>query len=286
MLSFFSKLLSFLPLAYVHTLGTAIGWTFNLLSSKSAKNRHDNLKQSGLCLDDISFQHTLKQNIRETGKAILETLVIWRKDNDEILNLVKNVYNWQAVEQALARGTGIIFLTPHMGCFEITSLYYALHHPISVLYRPPKLKWLEPMIIAGRERNNVKLAPANMQGVKTLMQALKRGEAIGILPDQIPQTGEGDWAPFFGKPAYTMSLASKLAEKTGATVIMAFGERLADGAGFAIHLTKLDDHAIATPALLNAALEEQIKQCPSQYYWNYHRYKVSRKSKPLPIEGL
>ena len=119
-----------------------------------------------------------------------------------------------------------------------------------------------------------------MQGVKTLMQALKRGEAIGILPDQIPQAGEGEWANFFGKPAYTMSLASKLAEKTSATVIMAFGERLANGEGFTIHLKEIE--SIATPALLNAALEAQIKQCPSQYYWNYHRYKVSRKSKPPP----
>ena len=282
MLSFLSKLLSYLPLSFVHYLGAVLGWLFNWLSPKSAKNRRDNLAQSGLCTDEVSYQNTIKSNIRETGKAILETFVVWSKNNDEILKLVKQVHNWQAVEQALARGTGIIFLTPHMGCFEITSLYYALHQPISVLYRPPKLKWLEPMIRAGRERNNVTLAPANMQGVKTMMQALKRGEAIGILPDQIPSAGEGEWADFFGKPAYTMSLASKLAEKTGATVIMGFGERLADGEGYAIHLTTLDDHAIATPALLNAVLEAQIKQCPSQYYWNYHRYKVSRKSKPRP----
>ena len=280
MLSFFSKLLSYFPLSFVHYLGAALGWLFNWLSPKSAKNRRENLAQSGLCADEVLYQNTIKSNIRETGKAILETFVIWSKSNEEILKLVKQVHNFQAVEQALARGKGIIFLTPHMGCFEITSLYYALHRPISVLYRPPKLKWLAPIIRAGRERNNVKLAPANMQGVKTLMQALKRGEAIGILPDQIPQAGEGEWANFFGKPAYTMSLASKLAEKTGAAVIMAFGERLANGEGFTIHLKEIE--SIATPALLNAALEAQIKQCPSQYYWNYHRYKVSRKSKPPP----
>ena len=280
MLSFFLKLLAYFPLSLVHHLGGALGWLFNWLSPKSAKNRRDNLAQSGLCKDEASYENTIKNNIRETGKAILETFVIWAKSNDEILKLVNKVHNWQAVEQALARGNGIIFLTPHMGSFEISSLYYALHQPISVLYRPPKLKWLAPIIHAGRGRNNVKLAPANIQGVKTLMQTLKRGEAIGILPDQIPASGEGEWADFFGKPAYTMTLASKLAEKTGAAVMMVFGERLPNGAGFDIHIKEVA--SIATPALLNAALEAQIKQCPSQYYWNYHRYKVSRKSKPLP----
>ena len=106
------------------------------------------------------------------------------------------------------------------------------------------------------------------------MQALKKGEAIGILPDQIPAAGEGEWADFFGKPAYTMTLASRLAEKTGATVIMAFGERLADGQGYRIHLTKVE--SIATPDLLNQAIEQQIKQKPEQYLWRYNRYKTRR----------
>ena len=92
------------------------------------------------------------------------------------------------------------------------------------------------------------------------------------MPDQIPAEGEGEWVDFFGKPAYTMSLASKLAEKTGATVIMAFGERLKNGAGYNIHLTKID--SIATPALLNKAIEQQIAQKPSQYLWSYNRYKL------------
>ena len=141
-----------------------------------------------------------------------------------------------------------------------------------MLYRPPKLKWLERLILKGRTRTGITLAEANASGVRKLMQALKRGEAIGILPDQIPKAGEGEWADFFGKPAYTMTLASKLAEKTGATIIMAFGERLKHGTGYAIHLTKVD--SIATTAQLNHAIEQQIAQQPSQYLWSYNRYKV------------
>jgi KDO2-lipid IV(A) lauroyltransferase len=194
------------------------------------------------------------------------------------------MHGWQIVENALQTGKGIIFLTPHLGCFEITSIYYGNQHPITVLYRPPKLKWLEALILRGRSRTGVSLATADTKGVRKLMQALKRGEAIGILPDQIPAAGEGEWADFFGKPAYTMSLASKLAEKTGATVIMGFGERLENGAGYALHLNKLD--SIATPTLLNQAIEQQIAQKPGQYLWSYNRYKVRshalKKQEPQP----
>jgi len=282
MISTLLKPLSLFSLPTIHRLGAALGCILYYCLPQIRSRTRENMLQSKLFPELAQSNQALKLTFTELGKAMLETPAIWQTAHHKIGEMVKEVHNWQAVEQALAKGKGIIFLTPHLGCFEITSLYYGLHHPITVLYRPPKKDWLMPLIMAGRTRNNVSLAPANTSGVRMLMQALKNNEAIGILPDQIPAAGEGEWADFFGKQAYTMLLASKLAEKTGATVIMGFGERLADGKGYAIHLTTLDDHAIATPALLNAALETQIKQCPTQYYWNYHRYKVSRKSKPLP----
>lgn len=234
--------------------------------------------QSGLCSNTAALNATIKTNIAETGKAILETLAIWQWPQHKALQLVHECSDWHLVEVALKNGKGIIFLTPHLGCFEITSVYYASQHPITVLFRPPKKSWLSPMVDAGRMKGQVKLAPANTQGVRMLMQALKKGEAIGILPDQIPAAGEGEWAEFFGKPAYTMTLAGKLAEKTGATVIMAFGERLANGQGYKIHLTKVD--SIASPTLLNQAIEQQIKQHPVQYLWRYNRYKMRRHALP------
>lgn len=234
--------------------------------------------QSGLCSNIEALNATIKTNIAETGKAILETLAIWQWPQHKALQLVHECSDWHLVEAALKNGKGLIFLTPHLGCFEITSVYYANQHPITVLFRPPKKSWLSPMVDLGRMKGQVKLAPANTQGVRMLMQALKKGEAIGILPDQIPAAGEGEWAEFFGKPAYTMTLASKLAEKTGATVIMAFGERLANGQGYNIHLTKVE--SIANPSLLNQAIEQQIKQQPAQYLWRYNRYKMRRHALP------
>jgi len=280
MLKILSKLLSRLSLPTIHRMGKTLGSLLHLLTPNTARIQRENIRQSGLCKSEAELERMIKVNIAETGKAILETLAIWEWSEQEALSKVQSVRDWHLVDEALVRGKGLIFLTPHLGCFEITSIYYGHYHPVTVLFRPPKKSWIAPMISAGRTKGKVKLAPANTAGVRLLMQALKNNEAIGILPDQNPAAGEGEWAPFFGKPAYTMSLASKLAEKTGATVIMVYGERLADGEGYIVHFSKLEDHAIATPTLLNQAIEAQIKQCPSQYYWNYHRYKVSRKAKP------
>jgi len=274
MLRFFSKLIARLPLPAIHGIGKTLGWLLHLCTPGAARVQHSNLVQSGLCVNADTLKRVTHANISETGKAILETLAIWQWPQQQVLQLVKDCSNWHLVEEALNNGKGLIFLTPHLGCFEITSIYYASHHPITVLFRPPKKSWLSPLIDTGRVKGQVKLAPANAQGVRALMQALKKGEAIGILPDQIPSAGEGEWADFFGKPAYTMTLAGKLAEKTGATVIMAFGERLADGQGYSIHLTKVE--SIATPNLLNLAIEQQIKQKPEQYLWRYNRYKTRR----------
>ena len=282
MLNLFSKILSLLPLPMVHALGAMLGICVRLFAQKPIKVLRNNLTTSGLFPNKHAYEEAVNINIKETGKSFLETLMIWQLSDENAVSLVKTCFGWNHVEEALAKGKGIIFLTPHLGCYEITSVYYASKYPITVLFRPARQSWLNPLIQKGRCKGKVTLAPANTSGVRLLMQALKKGEAIGILPDQTPIKGEGEWAPFFGKPAYTMALAGKLAEKTGAVVIMAFGRRLPHGKGFEIHLNKLESGSIATPTLLNQALETQIKQFPEQYLWAYNRYKVSNSNHPPP----
>lgn len=274
MLATLLKPLSALPLPLIHQLGAGLGWLLSLAPSKTKRHVIANMTQSNLFQNEVAA--AARQNFISTGKAILETPYILNSSNTAVAKLIREVHGWDLVKSSIEKGNGIIFLTPHMGCFEITSLYFALHHPITVLYRPPKKKWVSPLLL-GRKRENITLAEANTNGVRKLLKALKKGESVGILPDQTPAAGEGEWADFFGKTAYTMSLASKLATKTDASVIMAFGERLNNGEGYALHLSTVD--SIATPALLNKAIEKQIEQCPTQYYWSYKRYKARKKSK-------
>ncbi len=268
------KCLRFFPLPAIHGLGAVVGLINYLFNRDHRAHAKGNLNQSGLSNGKITAEKMLFKSTLENSKGAFETFAIWFKSQLEVLNWVKNVDGWDAVEDAINSGKGLIFLTPHLGCFEITSLYYGAHYPMTVLYRQPRQAWLMPLIAAGRQRGKVTLAPANSQGVKLLLQALKRGEAIGILPDQAPLEGEGEWAPFFGRPAYTMTLASKLAQKTGAQVFMAFGERVSWGRGYNIHIHAIESGGINTPTLLNAEIERTIRQCPTQYLWMYDRYKI------------
>ncbi|MEI7574299.1 MAG: lysophospholipid acyltransferase family protein [Methylotenera sp.] len=265
---------SLLPLPAVHGLGVLLGWLGAILSFKHARLTKINLQSSGIYQDEIEFKRAVRQNIGESGKALLETLAIWFRNDKRQLSLVRSFDGWNHIEAGLASGKGVIFLTPHMGCFEITSLYVATRHPVTVLYRPPRHAWMLPLMNMGRKRGKIILAQANIHGVKQLLQAIKRGEAIGMLPDQAPLEGEGEWAPFFGRPAYTMTLVSKLAKKTGAQVLMVFGERLSYGRGYDIHIRPIADGGINTPTLLNTEIERTVMQCPTQYLWGYDRYKA------------
>jgi KDO2-lipid IV(A) lauroyltransferase len=210
--------------------------------------------------------------VAETGKGVTELIAVWFGTDEKVSGLVR-CDTWSVVEEARRGGKGLIFLTPHLGCFEISALYGAQRLPITVLYRPPKLRWIEPLMVAGRSRWQSTVAPATLRGVRTLYKALQRGEAVGLLPDQAPGVGEGVWAEFFGRPAYTMTLVTRLQKATGAAVIMAFAERLPRGAGYHLHLQAVPIDNL-DEAALNRAIEALVRSCPAQYLWGYNRYKV------------
>jgi KDO2-lipid IV(A) lauroyltransferase len=171
-----------------------------------------------------------------------------------------------------------------MGCFEMAGQYSSLQVPITVLYRPPKIGWLDPLMREGRSRGQMRLAPADLSGVRELMAAFKRGEAVGFLPDQVPGAGEGEWAEFFGRPAYTGTLAPKLAAREGVACFLIYAARLAHGAGYRVVVKPLPERrAGEAPARhLNRALEELIRESPGQYLWGYNRYKTPRGAPPMP----
>ncbi|MFZ2300631.1 MAG: lysophospholipid acyltransferase family protein [Gallionella sp.] len=282
------RLLALLPLGMLHGLGALLGRLTYAASAQYAARTRENLRQSGLAPDTARYRNTLSATIAEAGKGLTELAWIWVRPYDEVVGKVRECIGLEHIIAAQARGKGIIFLTPHLGCFDISALYAARRVPITVLYRPPKLGFLEGVMRGGRERGQATLAKADVGGVRLLYKALKRGEAIGLLPDQVPGQGEGEWANFFGRPAYTMTLAGRLAENSGATVLIAYSERLPHGEGYVIHVDPLPlDFAAPVAQQINAALEGAIRACPAQYLWSYNRYKIPRGvSAPTPHSPL
>jgi KDO2-lipid IV(A) lauroyltransferase len=275
------RLLARLPLSWLHGTGAALGWLAYWCSPTYAARLRENLYGSGVCTGDAQCAPLLRAAIGAAGKGVTELVAVWFGRDEKVAGLVVECERWDVVESARARGQGIIFLTPHLGCFEISALYGAQRMPLTVLYRPPKMRWIEPLMTAGRSRWRAVVAPANLRGVRMLYKALARGEAVGLLPDQAPGVGEGVWADFFGRPAYTMTLVRRLQQASGAAVIMAFAERLPAGRGYRLQLQELPARDL-DEAALNRAVEAQVRRCPEQYLWSYNRYKTPAGAEPPP----
>ncbi len=283
----FFRLISWLPLAVLQRTGAACGRLVLHLAPRYRHHLVDNLAQAGY--PSIANRDLVGRVAAQAGRGALELAYVWMRPQAEVLVRTRAT-GWAHVEAARAAGKGIVFMTPHLGCFEVTAQYYANNPvagaPLTVLYRPPRKRWLAPLIEGRRARGNLMLAPADLSGVKRLFRALKRGEAIGMLPDQVPSRGEGVWAPFFGKHAYTMTLPARLQKQTGAALLLAHGERLAGGEGWVVHFSTIDDPLSDDPVeaatQINAALERLIRDNPEQYLWGYNRYKTPRSAPASP----
>jgi len=276
------RLTACLPLPLLHAIGALLGLIGLPFSDRSADVR-DNLRQAGL--DSFGLRLRVAMHF---GMGVVELLPVWLRPFPRAIALVREVHGLEHLEAACQSGRGVLVMTPHLGCWELVGLYLANRMPIVELYRPPRQAWADRLMRAGRERGQARLATPDIKGVRALLTALKRGEAAGILPDQVASRGNGVWAPFFGRAAFTPTLAFRLARATGAVPLLLFCERLSWGRGFRLWIEPLppipdDDTAAATR--LNQALEVLIRRHPEQYLWRYRRYKRPGDAPPPPNEG-
>lgn len=260
------RLIAHLPLSLLHAVGAAAGAAGLVFSSSFGRRIRQHLGYAGL---DSAV--TPGAAARQAGRMVAELPFVWFRPLGRVLERV-TTDRPQVLAQAEARARGIVFLTPHLGCFEVTARWYSVRHPITVLYQPPKQPALDAVQSAARDLPGLHAVPATLGGVRSMLRALRRGEAVGLLPDQVPGRGEGRWVDFFGRPAYTMTLPERLVEMTGAAVVMVAAERLPRGAGWCLHFEAME--GTPTPERVNAAMESLIRRFPAQYLWSYNRYKT------------
>jgi KDO2-lipid IV(A) lauroyltransferase len=253
----------------LHALGAAMGWLVYGLSPSYRRRLRANLQQAG-------YDGHWRQAVSEAGKAAIELAFVWCANPERVARHA-TVEGWELVQSRLDAGRGIVFLTPHLGCFEMTAQQIALKTALTVMYRPPRKSALKPLVEGARARHNLHLAPANLAGVRILAKTLKSGQPIGLLPDQVPQEGEGVWAPFFSRSAYTMTLPAKLAQLGKADILLVYAERRPRGAGYIVRFVPFEGDLGGTAAeqatAINHAMEQLIARAPAQYFWSYNRYK-------------
>ena len=280
---FLFRLLSVWPLGLLHALGAAMGWVTFALSPTYRRRFVANAAQAGYSFGEV------RAAVGHAGRMVFEMPRIWLGRLPHC-----TLVNQACVERAYAAGKGVVFLTPHIGCFELSvqcaaQQWSATHGEITVLYRPARQAWLAHILETARNRSGVKAVPTTLSGVRQMIKALRTGAAVGLLPDQVPPQGLGVWSPFFGRDAYTMTLAARLALQTGATVILARCERQPWGRGFTLYLEELAPPLSSGLEVavqeINAAMERTIRACPRQYLWGYGRYKQPRVDTLSPAQS-
>lgn len=277
---FLFRFLSHWPLRALHAVGAALGWLVWWLSPAYRAQFRANVAQAGLAFV------AARPAIAEAGRFVAELPKLWmRPPAASCLGNVR-VEGQEHVDRAFAPGRGVIFFGPHCGSFELGPQALAeLYGPITAIYRPARKPWLARLELMARNRPGFTVVPASLSGIRLMLKALKNNQAVALLTDQVPPEGQGVWAPFFGKPAYTMTLAARLALQSGATLLPVSCERLPRGAGYFMKIWPAVESVQASgPSELlhavtriNQAIEAIVLSQPGQYLWGYARYKTPRE---------
>jgi len=282
----FLKLLGLLPILLAGKLGRALGHLVWLTAGTSKKVTLRNIE---LCLPELSAEEQYelaKESILETIATIFEVAPAWVQPAEKNLKYITHVDNEHLLKQALEQKRGVVLIVPHFGNWEIANHFMAHKYSLLAMYKPVDLPALDDLIYKSRSQLSEMVA-ADRRGVVALFSAMKAGKITGVLPDQEPALQSGVWVPFFGIPALTPKLVSKLTNETNA-VAMGYGcQRNADGKGFHIFFEAVDDDMYSkdlevSAAAMNRCVERIIRRDPTQYQWEYKRFKRRPDNQPNP----
>lgn len=276
------RCLSWLPLGTARRIGACLGWCNWALAMKMTRTTRVNLAIAFPQLSESKRSLLAKDSIINTFQTIAESGAVWLWPLEKILGRVLAVEGLGLLEAGVAAERGVVVIAPHLGNWEVFGQY--LNNcgcgQSSQLYQAPKDPRLDRLIHRARSRSGANMVATGNKGVIALLKALKRGEIVGILPDQVPPETGGDYAPFYGKAVLTMTLVSRLLQKTGARAVIGFAARTVQGGkqGWKIVFREVDpdiyaEHIQVSLAGLNASIESAVDDFPAQYQWEYKRYK-------------
>lgn len=275
-----------LPWPWLRALADGIAWLWWRSGGRESRVAGRNLELA--CPELLPGQREILQReiLRTTARQAFETLRLWTRPHAENLRLIRETQGVDLFDAAIASGKGVIVAAPHYGNWELLNQWLTAHTPLAILYRPPESRLGEAFLrqVRGDGADRVTQIRAEAAGIRQLFKRLRDGGVVGILPDQQPKHGDGEFAPFFGKPAYTMTLLPRLAERSGATVLLAYCERIGDLA-FALRIEPAPEaiassDTIVATAALNAAVERIARRAPAQYQWTYKRYTLQPSLNP------
>ena len=274
----FLQLGAWLPLSFLQLLAKSWSACLYCLPTKTKAVTEKNLSTCFPKMSDTELEKLTRASLTNTACAMLEMGKSWVPPMEESLKLVVDSEGEEQFLSAARSSSGVILLAPHIGNWEIFGFHLCDKLKSTWLYQPPKFELLDKLITKTRSRAGIEMTPTNRAGVSNLLGALKRGEVVGILPDQIPSPEGGQFTPFFGEPALTMTLVSKLIQKTQAKVFCGFAKRLSDAKGYKVIVKEAKSDIYSKDInksliALNKTIEKTILISVEQYSWEYKRFR-------------
>ena len=267
--------MALLPYNATRTVGNAIGTLIWFLKLRSAKNTEANLRYCFPAMREPQRKALAQQSLQHTGRLMAEAGIIFHWDEVQLNELITGVDGFAPLQQALDEHRGILVLAPHFGNWELFALHFGRYN-FMALYDPPKIAAIDAMIRDSRQRTGATLLPIDAQGVRGVLQNLKRGQPVSILPDQVPTRSAGVYAPFFERPALTMTFAHRLIRSTDPLVVLGTCTRRENGFRIAFHevaVAVYSEDVDESVKAMNEAIEVIVRKDPAQYQWEYKRFK-------------
>jgi KDO2-lipid IV(A) lauroyltransferase len=280
--------LDLVPYALLKRLGRAFGvLVFHLARGERRKT----LKNLQLAYPD-AMTETQKRSLalqvwKHVGESLFE-VVRWRKwDPDKVVSQIERFNGLEHIHRALARGKGVIFISAHLGNWELIVGFLSRHFPGRVtgvarqLYDPR----FDRLVTEMRERQGCRVFKKGT-AVRGILTALKSNQLVCVLGDQ-DSGGDGIFVPFFGVPAWTQSGPARIARKTGAALVSGFILRNPQGRFEATilpeiktpHTSKEEEDVLETVRRYTEVIETFVRANPHQWVWMHERWKTRPNGK-------
>ncbi|RYZ38355.1 MAG: lipid A biosynthesis acyltransferase [Myxococcaceae bacterium] len=291
------RLLQFLSLGAARTLGMTLGgWAYAIAGGERRKA----LKSLARAFPDRSdaerdalargaFRHLAAAALEVASTraldAGLEALVSWPQEDRAVL------------EAALAKGRGVVFVSGHVGNWELLARRVAkAGYPSQSIAKETSDPRLTALVEDFRAKGGVRSIWRGQEGAaRAMLRTLRGGEILGILIDQDTKV-QSVFVPFFGELAATPRAAADLALRTGAAVVVGFCQRNGEGYRLTMEevpapeVTEREAAVQALTAALSQRIEAAIRRAPEQWVWMHQRWKTrpvmeaSRDASPAPAD--
>ena len=226
-----------------------------------------------ICFNELSLKEQealAKESVIESLCSAYETLYALSRSTKVISKNIKRIDNKFLLSTNIKSDQGLIISGIHNRSVDTALQWISGQTPAVSLYKPVKNKALESYVKKHREQNGIKVYATNFSGVKELYKAINNNKVVIMASDQVPADGMGEYANFFNREAYTTTLITTLANKTKKPLIY-IGLFKASKDNIKIVFKKAP--SIKTVETMNSTMEDMIMKCPSDYSWEYKRFK-------------